>query len=865
VWSLANAAGQFEQKLAAVGAVTRATAHEMQMLRDAAIDAGLKTQFSPQEAVEGLTSLATAGQTARQATQTLLPVLDLAAGSLGQLGVAQAAEAVVGTLNAYGMAAEQAAGVTDKLLRITQLTNFQTRDFEGGLAKAAASGAVFKQSLDDALITMGLLRNRNIDASSSATAYREAVRRVGAEGRAQKAVLGAGVDIFDKSTGEMRSIVDIMMDFAEATKSMTDEERNRRIAVAFGARGLLAFNAILNASFTTTKDGAEVTYKGAEAIAQLRDQMGQTAGTAASFRDKLLDTFEGQKVLLIGTLQTFAVALGQPLIQVFKPVVTWLLRGIGGLLRVFEALPEPVKRVGAVVALLGAGAVALAVGIASAIAAFIALKGVFASVGAALALLKGAALPIIAVIALLVATVAALKVAFDRDLGGIATLAQDVWRKLSLAFQGIKQLFEDGAFSGAVRAELNQAGNEGLKRFVINAYRFVYRLGQIWEGLRAGFVEAVTAMRPVFEDLTAAARDLFEELGESFGGFGQQLGDLPVDRFRGAGRAIADVLAVGVRWVVKLSAVWARLAGGVVAGFRAMMTYLGPALATIGGAVQELIGAWRTLIGANQDAAQTTDASTASWKELGRFLGTTLGTVLSAVAVSIAGVIRVAAFAVRVVRALGEGFVIAGQWIAQTAAAIWTWFTETLPNSIRHALHQIAGFLSAIGDFLSNIGRWFVNLFARIGQGIVSFFKPVVDFFQGVAQAIAEVLNFIKDLAIQIVREIPDALLPESLERIKRMPLSSERPDPQALTLRVAAQLPEASTMPAAEEAALQQQSMAALEARLQALSVPARATQPPPQPLVVQVQVDGETIAQAAHDGRRDLAARRYAPLPTY
>ena len=139
--SLANAAGKFEQGLAAVGAVTRATTGDMKLLREAAIEAGIRTQFSPTEAVQGLQALATAGQTAEQSTRTLIPVLDLAAGSLGQLGVAQSAEAVVGTLNAYGMAAEEAAGVTDRLLRITQLTNFQTRDFEAGLSKAAATGA----------------------------------------------------------------------------------------------------------------------------------------------------------------------------------------------------------------------------------------------------------------------------------------------------------------------------------------------------------------------------------------------------------------------------------------------------------------------------------------------------------------------------------------------------------------------------------------------------------------------------------------------------------------------------------------------------------------------------------------------------
>ena len=140
-FALANAAGDFQQGLAAVGAVTNATVDQLHALRDAAVQAGIQTQFSPGEAVAGLQSLATAGQTAAQATRTLVPVLDLAAGSLGQLGVAGAAEAVVGTLNAYGSSADEAAGVTDKLLRITQLTNFQTRDFEAGISKAAAAGA----------------------------------------------------------------------------------------------------------------------------------------------------------------------------------------------------------------------------------------------------------------------------------------------------------------------------------------------------------------------------------------------------------------------------------------------------------------------------------------------------------------------------------------------------------------------------------------------------------------------------------------------------------------------------------------------------------------------------------------------------
>lgn len=52
--------------------------------------------------------------------------------------MAQATEAVVGTLNAYGISADQAASVTDRLLRTTQISNFQARDFEAVLAALAA-------------------------------------------------------------------------------------------------------------------------------------------------------------------------------------------------------------------------------------------------------------------------------------------------------------------------------------------------------------------------------------------------------------------------------------------------------------------------------------------------------------------------------------------------------------------------------------------------------------------------------------------------------------------------------------------------------------------------------------------------------
>ncbi|GAB4205022.1 MAG: hypothetical protein OHK0013_20490 [Sandaracinaceae bacterium] len=869
--ALANAAGRFEQGLAAVGAVTRATAQQLRMLRDAAIEAGSVTQFSPDEAVEGLQSLATAGQTAEQATRTLIPVLDLAAGSLGQLGVAQAAEAVVGTLNAYGMSADQAASVTDRLLRITQLSNFQARDFEAGLAKAAAAGSVFGQELNDVLITMGLLRNRNIDASSSSTAFREAVRRVGAESRAQQAILGAGVDIFDQQSGRMRSIVDIMLDFADVTRGMSEEERNRRVATAFGARGLLAFNAILNASFTTMRDGREVTLQGAEAIEALRQEMGNAGGTAQSFREQLLDTFEGQKTLVQGLVQTLAVVLGEPFAAVFKPIVGALASLLSGLIKAIQAVPAPIKKLFAGLA-VGAGVFLTLVGGVIAAKAAVALLAIgFKALGITLGGVMATLLPAILVIAVLAAVVAGFYVAFQRNLGGIADFARRTWQRVSLFFQGLTQLFEQGGFSGAVREELDRAENQGLKRFLISVWQVVYRIQQIWEGFKDGFTRTIEEARPVFEDLAEAFSVLQEEIGGLFGEVAGGAASLPSAEFRSFGATVGGAIATVVTWFAKLWAISLRVTGGIVAGFRAMLEYIRPAFEVVGEAIGRLQEAWRRLTGATDEGTGAVGESTSAWRSLGEFLGQVFGAIVTVITLAFAGLVEVVTVVIDVIRVVKDAFVAAGTWIGETAAAIYLWFTDTLPNAIAGAVESIGNFFRGVGQFFVGIWRWFTGIFQSIADGIMSFLQPVVDFFRGVGRAIQSVFDAIKDMVIRILREIPDALLPESLERLSRQPLSTEVRTEDSFSAvgntQDTARRAEAasSAMPSAADATNRMNDFAQLEANLRGFANDRARERGQPPPFQIQVQVDGETIARATHNANQDNASRAFTPVPAY
>ena len=292
-----------------------------------------------------------------------------------------------------------------------------------------------------------------------------------------------------------------MSEFATATASMSEEERNRRVVTAFGARGLLAFNAVMNASFTTMRDGQQVTLKGAEAIEALRTQMADASGTAAGFREKLLDTFEGQKTLLKGTLQTYAVVLGEPFAAIFRPIVGAVVNALNFFLRAFQAIPAPIKKLFAGL-VLGAGSFLALVGGVIAAKASIALLVIgLKAAGITIGGLAAIFLPAVLAVGALGLAVAGFVIAFRKNVGGIADFVSDVGAKISLAFRAVAQLFEQDGFSGPLRDELNRAENQGIKSFVVQLFLWGNRIKNFFQGIATGFSAGIEAARPSIRGL----------------------------------------------------------------------------------------------------------------------------------------------------------------------------------------------------------------------------------------------------------------------------------------------------------------------------------------------------------------------------
>ena len=322
--------------------------------------------------------------------------------------------------------------------------------------------------------------------------------------------------------------------------------------------------------------------------------------------------------------------------------------------------------------------------------------------------------------------------------------------------------------------------------------------------------------------------------------------------------------------VTELFTIVARVTGGIASGFTSMMGIIRPAFDAVRLALSKLGDAWQMLTGRADESAAATDASTRAWRTLGSVLGKVVGGAVSAITFALSGLIQVLTAVVYGVGMVKDAFVSAGTLIGETAAKVYLWFSETLPGAISSAVGKVVGFFGTMRQYLAGVGRWLSKLFGSIAGGIRGFLQPVVDFFSRVARSIRRVFSGLRDFVIRLLRRIPDSLLPASLERLSRQPLSVEVRSAggfEAVGPTRANTVPASAvaTMPARAEASGRHSDLAQFEANVLAFANAQARAQGQAQPFEVNVQVDGETVARAVHNANTDAAARSFSPVPVY
>jgi TP901 family phage tail tape measure protein len=854
-FELAEQGDRFAGAIEQAGAAANASAEEMEHLREAALGIALKgTGESASDAAEGLRELVQEGFNAEDAAKALGPTLNLVAIGFGQISRSQAAGLVNDTLREFRLGAEEAGPLVDKLALAMRSFGIRASELEPALRGVATGASLTGASLDDTLIAFGLTKSVLPSVEQASRSLNLAFNQLASD-HTRKELAAIGVQVSD-SSGRMRPLIEILQDLNAKTANMTEAQREQSLASIFSARAGGGLIAIMQALSNGIRDSSGQVATGAAAIEEMRKQMAGATGTATEMKERLLDTFEGQKKGLIASVQTFLQLVGEPFAEAFKPILSVMRRAFMAVNEFIAAIPEPVKSflaqavlaIGAIIALVGA-VIAAKAGVALLVVGLKILGITFSGVMATL-------LPAIAIFGALALVVAGFAVAWKRDIGGIRTFFEETWARVKLLFQGLAQLFREGGFSGAVMEELDKAENAGVKQFAIRVYQIVYRIQRFFEGIAAGFGAEIARARPVFEAFTDALRGLGDAFGVVGNAGANAVAGIGSDKFARTGASIGEVLGKLVTIIVDGLTIVVRVVTGIINGVREAFDFLRPVFEFAGQAIgfvgEEIRGLVSDVTGVNDQAREGGSV----WNTIGEVLGWVAGIIGGA----LAGAIGVVALALRtviaIVRAVIQAFVWLGEFIGETAAKIYLFFTETIPS-----------------------------VFKTVVNAVRSFFQPIVDFITGIVDAIQNTLDKVIAFIGRLVAKIPSRFRPAFLDSIvdageaaqgriaeravrAAAPTISVTPTATGVALEPAATLTSGAlgpgvgaALPAASEVrARGQVSDAEIDAIVQrgvALS-DARPVQ-----ANVTLTVDGETLARASARADRSSAARSFVPVP--
>jgi len=335
----------FEKQMSAVQAVLdldKASADFKNLQADAR-KFGASSSFSAPQVAEAQFNLGSGGFNAQQIRQSIGGTLDLA--SAGMVDIATAAEIAVGTLNGFGLQADQIGRLNDVMLKTTNLTATSVYDLGETMKYAAPIAKQYGVSLEQANAMTGLLGNANIKGSESGTALRAIMARLAAPPtEAIKTLDKLGVKTTD-SKGNMRDIADVIGDIQKATSKLGDAGRIDAFKDIAGLEAVSAF-AIL-ADHTNSIDAN--TGQTVNNIKKMTLELENSNGAAKRAADILKDNMAGDIEQLKGAWDDLGITLKNVLDSDLRGFIKTITDVVNGISTWVAANPELVRQIGKII------------------------------------------------------------------------------------------------------------------------------------------------------------------------------------------------------------------------------------------------------------------------------------------------------------------------------------------------------------------------------------------------------------------------------------------------------------------------------------------------------------------------------------
>ena len=390
-------AADFDSAMSKVAAVSGATGSDFDNLRDKAREMGAKTKFSATEAADAMNYMAMAGWKTEDMLSGIEGVMYLAAASGEDLALTS--DIVTDSLTAFGLSAEDSGHFADVLAATSSNANTNVSMMGETFKYCAPVAGALGFSVEDTAEAIGLMGNAGIKASQAGTSMRSIMMNLTGDVKLSGAAIGDVTIATTNADGSMRSLSAILSDCRVAFGGMTEAEKANNAEALVGKNAMSGFLALMNAA--------------PEDIAKVSGAVNNCKDAAKNMADTMQDNLEGQLTILKSQLQELAISFG----DLLMPAVRSIVSGLQGMVNVLNAMPDGVKRVIMIIALLVAALGPVLIVIGKTISAVGTIMTLVPKLAGAISTVKGAFAALSATmmanpIAIVIAAIAALVAAF---------------------------------------------------------------------------------------------------------------------------------------------------------------------------------------------------------------------------------------------------------------------------------------------------------------------------------------------------------------------------------------------------------------------------------------------------------------------
>lgn len=303
----------FSDQMVRVKALTKANKEEYYELIKSAKKLGATTSFTASQVGEAYVELAQKGKSINDIMGLTPGILALAEAS--SLDLAQTTSILTGTMNAFQAGTEETMYYTDLIAKAQAGASVTTASLGEGFSKAAPMASLYYHNIKDLTSILMTLGDYQISGSTAGEGIGAIYSDLSSKNNKLKKLFN--VDAYDKQTGKMRKLEDVILDITKATAKMTEEQKNSRLRDVFGD--------------TSIKTVGILMAGGAEKVKEYKKQLENVDGTAKEFSKVMNEELGGSMRSLGSAFEGVGISIMttmSPALQGLTEVLTAVLSGV---------------------------------------------------------------------------------------------------------------------------------------------------------------------------------------------------------------------------------------------------------------------------------------------------------------------------------------------------------------------------------------------------------------------------------------------------------------------------------------------------------------------------------------------------------